>query len=94
MSDEMGIVCPIMCGQCCMYWRDIIELVEKFPTSNSWSECPNRGDLGCTIGRECRPAACNEHLCERAEAVVYPNPITLALLKKIIERVDQEKKIV
>lgn len=92
MPRETGVTCPIRCGECCeQQWRDIEELAQKFP-DDFWKPCPHQKDLGCELPREKRPAGCNEHLCDRAEAILYPNPITLVILKEILARVEQEEK--
>jgi len=87
---DVGTPCPIMCGECCSYWRDVDELKDAHPTEH-WSTCPNETDLGCRLPREKRPQACNDHMCEKAEAVLYPNKHTKAVLKEILLRVAQEE---
>jgi hypothetical protein len=87
---DTGMPCPIMCGECCSYWRDVEELVDE-NQKDFWQSCPNETDLGCKLPREERPEACNDHMCEKAEAVLYPNAHTKEMLKEILSRVAKEE---
>lgn len=92
MPKEYGIVCPIRCGECCeRYWRDIDELAKKFP-DEQWGPCPHQKDDGCELPRGERPEGCNEHFCDKAEAILYPNALTQTILKGILARAEQEEK--
>lgn len=93
MTQEHGIVCPIRCGECCeRYWRDIDELAKKYPDDHLWGPCPHQKDDGCELPRSERPAGCNEHFCDKAEAIMYPNILTQTILKGILAHVEQEEK--
>lgn len=84
-------VCPICCGECCMYWRDVEELLEKFPRESIWSTCPNNDDIkGCLLPRNERPTACNHYLCDKASAIVYPNEHTTRMMQEILIRIANE----
>jgi len=59
--------CPIQCGQCCAYWRDVF-------SEEVWSElieCPHMGPKGCKLPRNKRPDPCIEYLCEIADEVMH-----------------------
>ena len=54
--------CPILCGQCCEYWRDVVEA--------EGSICPHEGLRGCKLPRKDRPQGCLDYMCEIAQAVL------------------------
>ena len=60
-----GTKCPISCGQCCSYWRDVPELCRS-----EGPYCPHEGTKGCRLYRKNRPVACTEYLCDVAQAVL------------------------
>jgi len=72
MTDKVyGVVCPLRCGQCCDYWKDVPELaIDAAGRPNSVS-CPHQGRSGCTLQRKDRPEACVDYLCGVSEAVIY-----------------------
>jgi hypothetical protein len=89
-NDENNTPCPIACGECCRYWRDVDELTTKFPNQSYWQSCPNHDETkGCTLPRNERPDVCNEYLCEKANAVAFPDAYTTQMMKEILERVLQ-----
>jgi hypothetical protein len=91
-NDANDIPCPIACGECCRYWRDVDELVEKFPTQSYWQDCPNLDETkGCILPRNERPDVCNEYLCEKANAVAFPDAYTTQMMKEILERVSKKQ---
>jgi hypothetical protein len=84
------ISCPIACGECCSYWRDIDELTAQYPNQSYWQPCPNNTETGCRLQRNERPDICNEYLCHKANAVAFPNDATAKMMKEILERVQAQ----
>lgn len=62
--------CPIQCGQCCDYWRDVPELVTDAVMRPNARCCPHHETRGCGLARKDRPEACVDYLCGVAEAVI------------------------
>jgi hypothetical protein len=58
------IQCPVSCGWCCDYWRDVFPLYPEEIT-----ECPNLTSKGCRYQLEDRGEACGCYLCELGMAV-------------------------
>jgi len=89
-----NISCPIACGECCQYWRDIDELTAKYPNQSYWQPCPNNDpENGCKLPRNERPAICNDYLCSKAEAVAFPNAHTTQMMREILERALHPRKL-
>jgi len=63
------VVCPLRCGQCCEYWRDVPALVADAAMRPNTEVCPHEGGRGCTLRRGDRPAECTGYLCDVAMAV-------------------------
>lgn len=69
MVDDEGYVmlnsrCPVSCGACCGFWRDVIDLKpvsEKKPEARF---CPNLRSTGCYLKRPHRPLECRGYVCE------------------------------
>jgi hypothetical protein len=91
LLNSVDAVCPICCGDCCRYWRDVEELLEKFPQQSIWSNCPNNDEQkGCLLPRNSRPSICNHYLCDKARAIVYPDGHTAKMMQEILDRVSKE----
>lgn len=60
------MMCPLQCGQCCDYWRDVPELTKHV----SAPECPHLGADGCKLPRRRRPPACVKYVCGVAQAII------------------------
>lgn len=79
-TEGEAVRCPLQCGQCCDYWADVPELLDKvgFYTAQDTGErsrrtrgpCPYQGSRGCKLSRAKRPSACTGYLCGVAEAVI------------------------
>jgi hypothetical protein len=65
-----GVRCPLQCGQCCDYWRDVPELVTDAVMKPNAVECPHLTDRGCGLQRKDRPEECVDYLCGVACAVI------------------------
>lgn len=62
--------CPIHCGQCCDYWRNVSELVSDAVMHPNTVSCPHLSEHGCSLQRNDRPVVCVEYLCGVAQAVI------------------------
>lgn len=88
-TDASDVACPIACGECCSYWRDVDELTVKYPDCKVWQPCPHlEENEGCTLPRNERPHICKEYLCGKASAVVDPNSHTAQMMREILARVQ------
>lgn len=54
------VSCPIKCGKCCSYWRDVVD-----SEYHHLDKCPNMGEgnMGCMLKREDQPFECKYYLC-------------------------------
>lgn len=70
LASNRGVTCPMRCGQCCDYWRDVDSLAEAHPDRQSWQACPHDGRAGCRLPRKDRPPECTAYLCDTARLVL------------------------
>lgn len=79
-----NIKCPVHCGMCCTYWKDVIDLaplIAKYPNE---PECPNLRENGCKFKRRDMPFQCKSHLCELAMLAIDK----LVTQEQILKAVD------
>jgi hypothetical protein len=65
-----NIKCPVHCGMCCTYWKDVVDLaplVARYPNEPG---CPNLRKNGCKFKRRNMPLQCRSHLCALAMLAV------------------------
>ena len=67
LSTDKPVECPLQCGQCCDYWKDVDVLRHRYSTA---VDCPFLGKDGCTKPRDQRPLPCLEYICEVGQAVI------------------------
>lgn len=70
---NQGTVCPLRCGQCCDYWRDVSRLVKECGSVGSAyrrPDCPHLGKAGCKLPRAERPIECTNYLCDTATNLI------------------------
>jgi hypothetical protein len=66
-----GTVCPLRCGQCCEYWRDVWLLADEAAAHHPNAvQCPHEGRRGCRLPRGERPLVCLDFICGVAKAVI------------------------
>jgi hypothetical protein len=68
-SDDAGQVikdnpCPIGCGFCCKYWRQVKELAHL--ARRDVDRCPYLRKTGCRLKRSKMPVTCRAFTCELA----------------------------
>lgn len=86
-NNDIIHVCPIMCGTCCDYWRDIPELTEDEPPDTVWNKCPNLTETGCKLPRNERPEECVAYLCTQAVNALFPDRVTQQVTKLVLDAV-------
>lgn len=69
-KKQHGVICPLRCGQCCEYWRDVPDLVADAAMRPNAQTCPHEGARGCKLARVDRPAECVDYLCGVGLAVL------------------------
>jgi hypothetical protein len=70
VSVAHGATCPLRCGQCCEFWRDVPELFSDAVERPNVLECPHLGRDGCGLRQVDRPVACRDFICGVAQAVI------------------------
>jgi len=93
LTDDKGQVlfdirCPVACGCCCDYWKDVpsvafMQLSKEIVGPSFPLECPHLKDNGCCLPRKKRPLECLIYLCElgilATEKMVTEEEITRVL---------------
>lgn len=70
MATTPDFVCPVACGECCEYWKDLLySEPEFFPgltreNAKDMYDCPNLTEEGCRLPRAARPPGCLGFSCE------------------------------
>lgn len=70
---NLGVVCPLRCGQCCDYWRDVERLVREaggVDAAYRQGVCHNLGRAGCKLPRAERPVECTMYRCDTVQALM------------------------
>lgn len=62
----LDVPCPVGCGRCCKYWREVRELEHIAQSKPDRERCPNLRDSGCKLKRSRMPLQCKAYLCELA----------------------------
>ena len=92
LTDDKGQVlfdirCPVACGCCCDFWKDVPSIALASLTAEimgpAYAECPHLKDNGCCLPRKKRPLECLTYLCElgilATEKLVTEEEITQVL---------------
>lgn len=88
-SIVLDVPCPIGCGKCCKYWRDVDELKYLAEAKPKRVRCPNLRENGCKLKRSRRPAECNNYVCELG-ALAVTGRVTIEDAERVLEAGKQE----
>ena len=93
MTDAKGRVvfdlrCPVGCGLCCGYWKEVLLLACEQVVSELSEECPHLSDTGCRLLRKNRPLACLTYLCELG-ILAMEGRVTQADIDRVLEQEKQ-----
>lgn len=86
--DEKGQMsidntCPVNCGRCCRFWRQVRSLSHLSDRNRDADRCPHLRKNGCRLKRSKMPAECRAFLCELGylahEGLITAEEIQLAL---------------
>jgi hypothetical protein len=93
MTDSKGRVvfdlrCPVACGVCCGYWKEVLLLACAQAGPELPEECPHLSGTGCRLPRKSRPLVCLTYLCELG-ILAIEGRVTQADIDRVLEQEKQ-----
>lgn len=80
----LDVPCPVGCGRCCKYWREVKELEHIAASKPDRERCPNMRSQGCKLKRSRMPLQCRAYLCELA-GLALTGDVTIEEAQRVID---------